>query len=109
MATTAAIDAIKIQLPDEVEDMGVDDDVIAGFIDSGLSQNKTMLALWRVIAGKAATVTDVSEAGSSRSLPLFDRAKQMIDFFQNRSDVEDQQSETLPARVHGVSHTAVRV
>ena len=109
MADSPAVTTIKLQLPDEAADFGIDSAAIEAFLATPLSQTKTMLACWRVIAAKAATITDVSESGSSRTMPIFDRAKLMIDFWQGRSDVEDQQSEVLPPRPHGASHTSVRV
>ncbi len=109
MAAQASIDAVNLQLPDEAEEMGIDEDVIGAFLDSGLSQTKTILACWRAIAAKASTVTDVNESGSSRSAPVFDRAKQMIDFWQIRSDEEDKAAYTLPVREHATLHTGVRV
>lgn len=109
MATAATLTSVKLQLPDEALSMGLDDTAIAGFIVTFATSDKVLLACWRVIAGKAATITDVSESGSSRQIPLFDRAKQMIDFYQQRSDAEDQQASLIPVRAHGASLRAVRV
>ena len=109
MASQSAIDAITIQLPDEAEDFGLDETIVGNFIDSGLSTTKVMLECWRVLAAKTSTITDVSESGSSRTMPLFDRAKLMVDFWQLRSDDEDRQTSVLPVRAHAASHKAVRV
>lgn len=110
MATQAAIDDVKNQLPDEIITLGITDNMISAVIDSSSSHIKTMLAVWQMIAGKVTTVVDVSESGSSRqNSVIFDRAKQMIDFWQSRSEVEDQKNNVLPIRAHGASLRAVRV
>jgi hypothetical protein len=110
MADQTAINAIKYTLPVEVDSIGLTDDLIGSIIDLKLSEAKTHLRVWRMFAGKVSTTIDVSESGTSRAQGvLFDRAKQMIDYWQTRSDVEDQQTEVLPARAHGASHTAVRI
>lgn len=109
MATATEIAAVQLQLPDEAESMGVDETIIGTFLDSGLSQTKTILASWRAIAAKAATTTDVNESGSSRTMPIFDRAKQMVDFWQLRSDTEDQANYVLPIREHASITKGVRV
>ena len=46
MAAQAAIDAVKLQVPDEAEELGFDDTDIGILIDSGLSQSRTILAVF---------------------------------------------------------------
>lgn len=109
MADQAAIDSVKVHLADEAESLGVDDTVIETWLDSGLSQTKTILAGWRAIAAKTVGIEDVSESGSSRTIRLHDRAVALITDWQARADAEDQLSGTLPVKKHGVSLTAQRV
>lgn len=110
MATQAAIDDVLNLLPTEADSIGITTTIISNVIDSGVSHAKIMLKIWQIFAGKVSALIDISESGSSRAQGvLFARAKEMIDYWQIRSDVEDQQSEILPARAHGVSHTAVRI
>ena len=109
MATQAAIDSVKIQLADEAEDLGVDEIVIEGWLDSGLSQTKAILAGWRAIAAKTVGTEDVSESGSSRTIKLHERAVELVRDWQARADAEDQQSGTLPVKPNGASRTFQRV
>lgn len=109
MADQAAIDSVKIQLADEAEDLGVDEIVIESWLDSGLTQTKAILAGWRAIAAKTVGTEDVSEAGSSRTIRLHERAVELVRDWQTRSDAEDQKSGTLPVKQRGASLTATRV
>lgn len=109
MAEQAAIDSVKIQLADEAEDLGVDDIVIEGWLDSGLSQTKAILAAWRAIAAKTVGTEDVSESGSSRTIRLHERAVELVRDWQARADAEDQQAGTLPAKQFARQYTITRV
>ena len=109
MATQAAIDSVKIQLADEAADLGIDDTTVAGWLDSGLTQTKAILYGWRAIAAKTVGTEDVSESGSSRTIRLHERATALVIDWQARSDAEDQQTGTLPAKAAGKFYTAVRV
>lgn len=107
MADSAAIAAVKLQLADESIDLGITDEVIGSWLDSGLSRTKAILEGWRVIAAKSASTEDVVENSSSRTIRLHDRAMLMIADWQKRSDVEDAQVAVGPPRF--VSHKATRV
>lgn len=109
MADQATIDSVKLHLADEALDLGITDEVIGSWIDSGLSQTKTILAGWRAIAAKTVGIEDVSESGSSRTIRLHDRAVALITDWQARADAEDQQSGTLPAKQHSRLYTGIRV
>lgn len=110
MATQAAIDSVLTQLPNEAASLGVTNEIIGDVIDEGLSESKTMLKVWKIFAGKVTTIVDISESSSSRSNGVFfDRAKQMIDYWQLRSDAEDKADDILPPRAHASSLRAVRV
>lgn len=109
MADQATIDSIKIHLADEATDLGITDDVIGGWVDSGLTTTKAILAGWRAIAAKTVGTEDVSESGSSRTIRLHERALELVRDWQARADAEDQQSGTLPAKAHGASKTITRV
>lgn len=109
MAEQAAIDSVKIHLADEAVDLGITDEVIGGWIDSGLTQTKAVLSGWRAIAAKTVGTEDVSESGSSRTIRLHERAIELIRDWQARADAEDQQSGTLPAKQFARLHTSVRV
>lgn len=109
MADQSAIDAVKIQLPDEAADFGVTDTVIGGLLDSGTTQTKTILFALRAVAAKSAGIEDVSENGSSRTARLNERVMELIRDWQARADAEDAQAGTLPVRANAKLHTAVRV
>lgn len=110
MADPAAIDALRIELAIDFGILGMDDTLIGTVLDMGLSAARTRLAIWKAVVGKALTITDVSESGSSRQIGvIFDRAKQMVDFWQQQVISEDTLAGTLPPRPSGASHTAVRV
>lgn len=109
MADQAAIDSVKIQLADEAEDLGIDEIVIESWLDSGLSETKSILAGWRAIAAKTVGTEDVSESGSSRTIRLHERAIELIRDWQGRADAEDQLSGNLPAKAHAKLYTSSRV
>lgn len=109
MADQAAIDSVKIHLADEAVDLGITDIIIGGWLDSGLTQTKSVLAGWRAIAAKTVGTEDVSESGSSRTIRLHERAIELIRDWQARADAEDQQLGTLPAKQGAKLYTAVRV
>lgn len=110
MADQSAIDAVKLQLADEAEVLGVTDSVIGTWLDSGLTVTKTTLAGWRAIAAKSAATEDVSESGSSRTIHLHERAVEMVRDWQSRADYEDKLALTDSlGRGRFVSHKATRV
>ena len=109
MATTAAIAAVKIQLPDEAVALGLTDEIIGAQLDSGLSYIKTVLFALRAIAAKIAPIEDVVESGSSRTLNFHSRIMAMITDWQARADAEDAQLGALPPKMPVRIHTAVRV
>lgn len=109
MADQATIDSVKIQLADEAEDLGITDVLIESWLDSGLSQTKSILAGWRAIAAKTVGTEDVNESGSSRTIRLHERAVELVRDWQARADAEDQLAGSLPVKARGASRTAVRV
>ena len=109
MASQATIDSVKLHLADESEDLGITEEVISTWLDSGLSTTKTILAGWRAIAAKTVGTEDVSESGSSRTIRLHERAVELVRDWQARSDAEDQQSGALPAKQHARQYVVTRV
>lgn len=109
MADSAAINSVKIQLADEVTDLGITDILIGNWLDSGLTQTKAILYGWRAIAAKTVGTEDVSESGSSRTIRLHERAIELIRDWQARADAEDQQTGTLPAKQSARIYTSTRV
>jgi uncharacterized protein with ATP-grasp and redox domains len=107
VADSAAIAAVQLQIADEAEELGFDDTMISTMLDSGLTETKTILAIWRGIAAKSAAVEDISESGSSRTARLFDRAAQMITIWQTRADAEAVSLGTLEKQ-RFASHKMVR-
>lgn len=92
MADADAIAAVKAQLPDEADSFGFDDTMIGLLLDSGLSQNHTILTAWRGIAAKTATYTDVGESGSQRNMSVLNQnAREMVTYWQAQVDREDAQ------------------
>lgn len=108
MATQAEIDAVKIQLPDEAADLGLTDAIIGTQFDS-VGQTKTILYGLRAIAAKIASIEDVSESGSSRTVQFHNRVMSMITDWQARADAEDAAAGNLPPKMHAKLHTGVRV
>ena len=94
MASSTVISAVKLQIPDEAEELGFDDTAIGVLLDSGLTQSKTILAVLRGISAKVSSYEDVSESGSSRSVQFFERVRQLLDVWQSVSDKEDVSSGT---------------
>ena len=109
MADQTTIDSVTIQLATEAADLGIDDSLIGVWLDSGLSPTKAILAGWRAIAAKTVGTEDVSEAGSSRTIRLHERAMALVIDWQARADAEDVAAGALPKKLPGRSHTAVRV
>lgn len=110
MADQSAIDSVKLLLAEEASDLGITDQVISGWLDSGLTETKTVLAGWRAIAAKSAATEDVSESGSSRTIRLHERAMEMIRDYQARADAEDKAAVTDPlGRGRFASHRITRV
>jgi hypothetical protein len=91
MAQQADIDSVKVQLPDAdiLTEFGLDDITLGAILDSGASISQTILAGWRSIAAKTATMTDVSESGSSRNLSTLNaNAREMCTLWQTQVDKE---------------------
>jgi len=108
MASDAAIQAVKLQVPDEAEELGFDDAAIGNLLDSGLSQSRTVLAVLRGISAKASSFEDISESGSSRTSRFFDNIKQLIDVWAQTVKDEDLAAGTV-AKESARIYTSVRV
>lgn len=108
MASEAAITAVKLQLPDEAEELGYNDAAISNLLDSGLSQSRTILAILRGISAKASSFEDISESGSSRTSRFFDNIKQLIDVWTQAVKDEDLAAGTV-AKESAKIYTSVRV
>ena len=108
MASQAQIDAIRIQLPDESADLGVTDEIISAQVDTS-TQTKTILFCLRAIAAKIASIEDIVESGSSRTVQFHDRIMAMITDWQARADAEDQFAGVAAFKTPAKSHTSVRV
>ena len=108
MATQAQIDAVRIQLPDESVDLGLTYTIIGSEIDS-VGQTKAILFGLRAIAAKIASVEDISESGSSRTVQFHNRIMAMIADWQARSDAEDAATGNLPPKLNAKVYTGVRV
>lgn len=89
MADISAINAVKLQIPDEAASLGFDDTAVGALLDGGLSFSMTVLTVLRGMLAKAASLEDVSEAGSSRSSRFFDNLRQLIDVWQAVVNKED--------------------
>jgi len=109
MADQNAINAVKVQLPDEASGLGIDDTYIGTLLDAGNNQTHAILAAYRAIAAKTMMLTDVSESGSTRNMSILNsNARQMVTYWQGIADKEDAANETGSiGRFH--SHRAKRV
>jgi hypothetical protein len=111
MAQQTDIDAVKVQLPDPtiLATFNIDDTAIGLLLDSGNTRSQTILAVWRAIAGKTATYTDISESGSSRNMTALNaNAREMCSLWQAQVDKEMNSAGTELIR-RFVSHPATRV
>ena len=107
MADQAAIDSVKLQLPDGLDTYGITDTIISTQIDS-TTQTKTILFCLKAISAKIASIEDVSESGSSRTSRFHDRVMAMITNWQHLSDLEDEQLGNLPPKPNAKVYTIVR-
>lgn len=107
MASQAAIDAVRIQLPEESKTLGITDVLISSQLDS-LSQTKTILFFLRAIAAKVASLESISESGSSRTTMFHQNLMSMITDWQARADQEDAMAGTTAPKKPGMSRTVVR-
>jgi hypothetical protein len=109
MASDADVASVALQLPDNRTDFGFDDSMIETLLDSGLSVTHSILAAWRAIAGKASTMTDINESGSSRNMSIIaTNARAQVTYWQTMADREDNAAGTEQI-VHGISTTITRV
>lgn len=108
MATQAAIDSVKVQLPQGSEGYGITDEILDAQIDA-VGQTKTILFALRAVAAKVAHIEDVSENGSSRTVQFHTRLMSMIEDWQKRADAEDAVLGNLPPKQHAKQYTTVRV
>ena len=101
--------SVLLQLPANASDFGIDDAMAGTFLDSGLSVTHSILASWRAIAGKASTMTDINESGSSRNMSIIAaNARAQMAYWQQMADREDNAAGTEQI-VHGISTTITRV
>ena len=108
MASQAAIDAVRIQLPEESKTLGITDALISSQLDSS-SQTKTILFFLRAIAAKVASLESISESGSSRTTMFHQNLMAMITDWQSRSDAEDTRQGVSAPKLPGASRTSIRV
>ena len=109
MADPDVVAQVALQLPDNRADFGFDDSMIGTLLDSNLTQIHTILAAWRAIAGKAATMTDINESGSSRNLSVIaQNAQKQVAYWQQMADREDNAAGTEQI-VHAISTAITRV
>jgi hypothetical protein len=108
VASQAAIDSVKVQLPDLTASFGITDEIISAQIDA-VGQTKTILFGLRAMAAKVAAIEDVEESGSSRRIQFHERLMAMIADWQTRADAEDAATGLLPPKMPGKTHTVVRV
>ena len=109
MADPDVVAQVALQLPDNRTDFGFDDSMIGTLLDSNLTQVHTILAAWRAIAGKASTMTDINESGSSRNMSIIAaNARAQVTYWQSMADREDNAAGTEQI-VHARSTTVTRV
>jgi hypothetical protein len=109
MATAAAINTVKMQIPDEAASLGFDDTAIGKVLDGGLSSSQTILTVLRGMMAKAASFEDVSESGSTRNSKFFDNLHRLIDVWQKIADKEDATTGTNKTKESIKFYTITRV
>lgn len=95
MADQTVIDAVKLQLPPDIDTLlGIDDAAINTVLDTPLTQTHAILSLYRAIAAKTLMMTDVSEQGSTRNMSVLNtNARAMITYWQAIADKEDESND----------------
>lgn len=90
MAEQEDIDQVKINIPDDFDQYGWQESTIETLLDSGLSVAKVTLSFYKGMVSKVATMVDVTENSSSRSLgSIYRNAKDLLDYWQKQVDQED--------------------
>lgn len=90
MADEADVLQVKINIPDDFTQYGWQEETITTLLDSGLSVAKVTLAFYQAMVSRVATMVDVTENSSSRSLgSVYKNAKDLLDYWQKQVDVED--------------------
>lgn len=88
-----------------------DQDRVTALLDQGNSVNQLMARFWNAKAAESATMIDVSESGSSRSLStIHENAVRMARYWDDRVKA-DEDAITPPetAKASATSHRARRV
>lgn len=87
-----------------------DQDRVIILLDQGNSVNKLMSRFWNAKAAESATMIDVSESGSSRSLStIHENAVRMARYWDDRVKIEEDAAVAVPVRSSAVNHRARRV
>lgn len=83
---------------------------VESLLDAGNSVNKLMARFWNAQAAATATMIDISESGSSRSLStIHENAVRMARYWDDRLKAEEDAETAVPIRNSAVSHRARRV
>lgn len=112
MADVNVISQVLDLLPADakVRDALWDGDKIADLLDQGLTVNGTMSRFWHAKAAETASMVDVSESGSSRSLSsIHENAVRMARYWDDRMKAEEDAAKEVPVRSSAVIHRARRV
>lgn len=88
-----------------------DSDKVSALLDGGNSINKIMSRYWHARAAESATMVDVSESGSSRSLSsVHENAVRMARYWDDKVKADkDEADEAATTRGGVVLHRARRV
>lgn len=87
-----------------------DQERVATLLDEGNSVSQLMSRFWNAKAAESATMIDVSESGSSRSLStIHENAVRMARYWDDRVRAEEDSAREVPIRSSAVIHRARRV
>lgn len=113
MADANVVEQVLDLLPTEAKigEALWDQERVAILLDQGNSVNQLMSRFWNAKAAESATMIDVSESGSSRSLStIHENAVRMARYWDDRVKADlDAITPPTPAKAPAASHRARRV
>lgn len=109
MADEADINQVLVNIPDEYEQYGWDQDKIEDMLDANLTPTAVTVSFYKGMVARTSQIVSVSESGSSRSLgDIYRNAMDLLKYWQGELDKE-QNPETPTNRSFPVSRKITRV
>lgn len=112
MADANVVGQVLDLLPTEAKigETAWDQERVITLLDQGNSVNQLMSRFWNAKAAETASLIDISESGSSRSLStIHENAVRMARYWDDRVKADQDAAVEVPIRTSAVSHRARRV